>query len=156
MKKMILLAIILILSGCASLYPVDQHPPPPYEGIAYITVDSDPQGARVYGIDNKYIDTTPFEEDSIGWDLDFFIRKEGNLTWGPVTIIKEGYFPIKKTYQLELPPSGERYYHFHDLVILERDPNAPLAPTASEESTLDQLMKAGQIGLILQPLKPIR
>lgn len=134
MKKMILLAIILILSGCASS---NQTPPPPHEGIAYITIHSDPQGARVYGIDNKYIATTPFEENTIGWDLDINIRREGNLTWGPVAIHKEGYFPIKKTYKFELSPSGEKNYHFHDLVTLKRDPNAPLAPTASEEATLD-------------------
>ena len=144
------------MSGCSFIYSDKQTPPPPHEGTAYITIHSDPQGARVYGIDNNYIATTPFEEDKIGWDLDILIRREGNLTWGPVTIIKEGYFPIKKTYQLELPPSGENYYHFHDLVILERDPDAPPYPTVSEESTLDELLNAEQIRLILQPLKPVR
>ena len=134
MKKMILLVIILILSGCS---PYNPYPPPPHEGIAYITIHSDPQGARVYGADNKYIATTPFEENTIGWDLDILIRREGNLTSDPVTIHKEGYLPIKKTYKFELSPSGEKNYHFHDLVTLKRDPNAPLAPTASEEATLD-------------------
>ena len=137
MKKMILVAIILILSGCGFTYPDKQTPPPPHEGTAYITIHSDPQGARVYGIDNNYIATTPFEENTIGWDLDINIRREGSLTWGPVAIHKEGHFPIKKTYKFELSPSGEKNYHFHDLVTLKRDPNAPLAPTASEEATLD-------------------
>ena len=163
-KKQLMLLVVflfacLVYSGCATT------PPDPYAGTAYITIHSHPQGARIYA-NGQYFDTTPLPDNKYSWGLDYQTRSVGLIKWGEVVFVKDGYLPVKKTYRLELDPPGKRKYHFHDLVILERDPNAPsysYTPSnrkhitiKQEESGLDQLLKAGQIGLILQSLKPIR
>ena len=131
--------------------------------MVYLSIHSHPQGAKVYS-NGEYLGETP--ADNWWWGLDYERRTRGKIRWGEVVFVRGGYLPVRKTYELELDPPGNKTYKFHDLVILERDPNAPTySHTPSnrqhitikqEESGLDQLLKAGQIGLILQSLKPIK
>jgi hypothetical protein len=162
-KKQFLPLVVLLFSylmtfGCATTTPLD-----PYAGKAYITIHSHPQGAKIYS-NGQYLGETPAEDWS--WELDYDTRTRGKIAWGEVVFVRDGYLPVRKTYELELDPSGKKRYYFHDLVILESDPNTPRHSNTTsnrqhitikqEESGLDQLLKAGQIGLILQSLKPIR
>lgn len=148
--------------GCATT-----PPPDPYAGTVYLSIHSHPQGAKVYS-NGQYVGETPAE--NWYWSLDYKKRTRGKIKWGEVVFVRDGYLPVRKTYELGLDPSGKKTYKFYDLVILERDPNAPTysyTPSATpsdqqhitikqEESGLDKLLKAGQIGLILQSLKPIK
>lgn len=165
-NKKQLLSLVLLLLFCFVNFGCATTPHDPYAGRAVLHIDSFPQGAKIYQ-NGEYIGTTPYGKDTDwGWSLNYRLRTAGVINSPEIVFVRDGYLPLRKKYELELAPTGKRRYLFHDLLILERDPSAPRyvqSPSSrhhytikQEESGLDQLLKAGQIGLILQSLKPVR
>ena len=149
-KKIILLTLLLLFCfvsfGCG--IPAGQR-------YIYLNLNTAPQGAKIYE-GGKYKDRTPEILDYILYEDQ---QDKSVLITREIVFVLDGYLPVKKKYRLELDSQDKQ--HFYDLILLEpryrhiqrNDQNITIK---QEESTSDKLLKAGQIGLILQSLKPIR
>lgn len=143
-----------------------------YQGRANLVINTEPQGARVYEMPGRYLGTTPLE--NFGYAVDDNNRASGLLETREFVFVKEGYLPAKRQFQLQirkghythediLPHTYYESLSYHELLILERDPNAPNVPNVQynhttirqEESGLDQSLKLGELMLIIKALSPV-
>jgi len=144
---------VLFVFGCTH-FPIDPIPRPVNKG-ANLFVKVEPRVVyRVYE-KNKYLWTGVGQ--SFWWlDLTPMMRARGVVNTHEFVFIADGYLPVRKQYTLELKPPEKENYIFNDLVILERDPNAPRnnVTVKQEEFFLDEFSKMEQPGGIIQSLEP--
>jgi hypothetical protein len=98
---------------------------PRFQNRVYLTVNSEPKGARVYS-DGELIGTTPTGD--LYFSLGGAEYQQGCLS-REMVLVRDGYLPKTCTFSYRVPDStrlalGVRLYA-NKLVILERDPSAP-------------------------------
>lgn len=119
-----------IIHGYQNTKTVHLQPDPNYRGPknknkVLITINSEPQGARVYE-DGQFIGTTPLK--GCYYTLDFQHYDKGSINGKPFTIVHDGFLP--KEYHPSISVEHDwRYergkkYEKSMLVILQRDSNA--------------------------------
>jgi len=136
-----------------------------------LTINSEPQGARIYS-DGKFCGVTSF---TMEYKIDNDAYKTGVMHIAPLVAAHDVCLPERQDLQLEVDPDW-RYesrvtHEYATLFLLKRDPNyqPPVvvqgqAPRQGDlnvtvkknKDALDLLQQFGQVGIIIKSLQPIR
>jgi hypothetical protein len=143
-----------------------------------LTVNAEPQGARIYE-NGKFLGTTPL---TLNYDINNDCYQSGEFHCAPLIAVHEGCLPDRQDLQLSID-SEWRYqnsttHEYATLFLLKRDPDyrppvivqAPPVILQGQEpaqtdlnvtikqdkDALDVLQQAGQIGIMIKSLKPVR
>ena len=161
-RAALLCACLLALMGLCGCGP-NQH-------FCDLTINSEPQGARIYEGAGRFLGTTPYEAV---YDADARHFDRGVLQTTPLICVLPGYLPQKKQVRLDLTSvprpnfeeqaGGVTRSQYHCLFLLRRDPTAPRTvthrydvTTRREDSGLDKALKFGQLMMMVDTLTPNR
>jgi len=136
-----------------------------------LTVNSEPQGARVYS-GSKLVGTTPL---TLEYNIRTVNYSSGVSRLAPLVAVHDACLPERQDLELRIDPDW-RYengqnHEYAALFLLRRDPN--YAPpvivqgqsrnqrnlnlnVGREKDALDLLQQAGQIGIIFKSLQPVQ
>lgn len=150
---------------------------PDYEGPKFnknkikLTVNSEPQGARIYQ-EGRYMGITPLRLD---YTIDKQCYQAGVLRCKPLVAVHDARLPESQQLELKIDPDwryeGGKTHEYATLFLLKRDPNyqppvvvqgqAPRqgdlnVTVKKDKDALDLLQQFGQVGIIIRSLQPIR
>lgn len=131
---------------------------------AEVEINSEPQGGRLYDEKEGYIGVTPLK---MSYTISEDAYQEGIIRCSPLICFVDKYLPQKVQMELKIdykiPKNKNRKINYHQLFVLQRDPNAPQVSeqkiditTRQEESNLDKALKAMNLMLMIQSLQPIK
>ena len=153
---------------------------PTYEGPRQknrisLTINSEPQGARVYE-NGKFLGQTPF---AVQYEIENSSYRAGVLRCVPLIAVHDACLPAKQELELQIDPEwryeSDQTHEYATLFLLKRDPDYRPPTIVHQEGgvsgggestvnlnlkqqkdALDVLQQAGSIIGIFQSLKPLR
>jgi hypothetical protein len=146
-------------------------PPDPNKNKIKLTINSEPQGARIYS-DGKLYGATPL---TVEYKIDNHYYKTGIMRIAPLVAAHDACLPGRQNLQFIIDPDW-RYqsgivHEYATVFLLKRDPNyqppvivqgqAPhqgdlKVTVKKDKDALDLLQQVGEVGLLIRSLKPIR
>jgi len=149
---------------------------PSYPGPSYnkneirLTVNSEPQGARIYK-DGKHLGTTPLK---LTYTIENHNYKSGTFNCHSLIAAHDTCLPQRQDLKLDIDPDwryeGSQTYEYATLFLLKRYPNYKLPPIIVErepqsheqravikekKDNLDLQQQAGEIAIITKTLQPV-
>jgi hypothetical protein len=131
---------------------------PSIKNQAALTINTEPQGARVYA-GGRYMGVSPL---TLNYTLERQNYSMGEVRCEPIIAVADGFRAARQDPRMELRnewrwQEGQKY-PFATLILLERDPSAPRVTesrvtVSQEKDAIDTLLGVGQIGVLLKSLR---
>ena len=147
-----------------TLYKIVQWSNSSNPNQAIVDINSEPQGGRVYDEQGGYKGVTPLK---LSYTINEDAYQAGIIRCSPLICFIDNHLPQKVQMELkvdyEIPKNTNKKINYHQLFVLQRDPNAPQVSeqkiditTRQEDSNLDKALKTMNLMLMIQSLQPIK